>query len=86
MHYEVKHHTKSNRADVFYAVDTPADVLSTLMELSPRFENVPQERIEKLCRFVRGRRPYDYFIIFDSLTTRFSICSVYGSGSQIALA
>ena len=77
MHYEVKHDTHSTKTSVFYAVDTPADVLDTLRELSPRFEAVPQERIEKLCRFVRGKRPFDYFAIFDSLTTRFAICSVY---------
>ena len=78
MHYEVKHYRNSDKSSVHYAVDTPADVLATLKHLSPSFKTVPQERIDKICRFVRGRRPYDYLIIFESLTTKFSVCCVYG--------
>ena len=81
MHYEIRYHRKSDKSNVFYAIDdSPEAVHKALREIHPRMRHprATLERIDKICRHVRSLRPRELFCIYESLTTKLSLSAVWG--------
>lgn len=81
MHYEIRYHRKSDKSNVFYAVDNSSEAVhKTLKEIHPRMRHprATLERIDRICRHVRSLRPRELFCIYESLTTKLSLAAVWG--------